>query len=165
MFVRLLGLAGAALLGVTATAEAQSTAGHAGHGGHGGHAAPAAAASQAGQALAHGHAMLTAPSGAPAPAGMVMVHGTTVELTLTGDQTGATRPWRLHKGTCADDQGTVGDASKFAPATIDTDGTGAAKAVLDAPLTEGAPYFVAAHASTSDMKSIVACGPITKGAM
>lgn len=162
MFARILGIAGAALLGTTAIAGAQSAGGHGGHAGHAGQTPPAA---QPARPLEHGHAMLAAPSGARTPTGMVMVHGTAVELTLAGDQAGATRPWRIHRGTCANDQGVVGDASKFVPATIGTDGKGAAKATLDAPLTDGAAYFVAVHASASDMTTIVACGPLAKGSM
>lgn len=159
MFGRLLAVAAAALLGVTGTAAAQSTGsagGHAGHDAHAGHAAPAA------QQMEHGHAMLAAPSGARTPAGMVMLHGPSAELTLTGDQAGATRPWRIHKGTCAKDEGVVGEASKFAPASVGADGKGSAKATLDAPLSAAGTYFVAVHASASDMETIVACGALTK---
>lgn len=154
MFVRLLGLVSAALIGITGTAAAQSTGSTGGHAGHGVPSTPAA------QPMQHLMATLVAPSGARAPSGMVMAHGTTVELTLAGDQAGATRPWRVHRGTCTDDQGVVGDVSKFAPVTIGTDGKGAAKATLGAPLADGGVYFVAVHASTSDMKTIVACGSL-----
>ena len=159
MFARLLGIAGVALLGVSATTAAQSTGSAGGHAGHAGHG------SQPAQQMEHGHAMLAAPSGARSPAGMVMLHGTSVELTLTGDQAGATRPWRIHKGTCTKDQGVVGEASAFAPASIGADGKGAAKATLAAPLAADGAYFVAVHASSSDMKTIVACGALTKGQM
>ena len=159
MFIRTLAIAGAALLAATAAATAQSTGSTGGHAGHAGHAAPAA------QQMEHGHAMLAAPSGARSPAGMVMLHGTSAELTLTGDQAGATRPWRIHKGTCTNDQGVVGEASAFPSVSIGTDGKGAAKATLPAPLAADGAYFVAVHASASDMKTIVACGALTRGQM
>ena len=159
MFVRILGIAGAALLGMTAPAAAQSTGSTGGHAGHAGHAAPAT------QPMEHGHAMLAAPSGARTPAGMVMLHGTAVELTLTGDQAGSTRPWRIHKGTCENDQGVVGEPSAFAPVAVGADGKGVAKATLAAPLAADGAYFVAVHASSSDMRTIVACGALTKGQM
>lgn len=159
MFIRILGIAGAALIGVTATATAQSTGSTGDHAGHAGHGAPAV------QQMEHGHAMLAAPSGAKSPTGMVMLHGTSAELTLTGDKAGATRPWRIHKGTCTDDQGVVGEASTYPPASIGADGKGTAKATLRAPLAADGAYFVAVHASASDMKTIVACGALTKGQM
>lgn len=165
MFVRTLGIAGAALLAATATATAQSTGSTGGHAGHAGHGAPAAQQPAAQQQMEHGHAMLAAPSGARSPAGMVMLHGTSAELTLTGDQAGATRPWRIHKGTCANDQGVVGEASAFPAITVGADGKGTAKATLPAPLAADGAYFVAVHASASDMKTIVACGALTKGQM
>lgn len=164
MFARLLGIAGiagTALIGASA-AGAQGTGSTAGHGSHGAHAAPS---TQAAQTMQQGHAMLIAPSGARSPAGMVMVHGTAVELTLTGDQAGAIRPWYIHKGSCKDDQGVVGDASKFTPVSVGTDGKGMARATLAAPLAGGTTYFVAVHASASDMTTIVACGPIAEGMM
>ena len=159
MFVRLLGIVGAALLCVTSTSSAQSTGSAGGHAGHASHGAPSA------KQMERGHAMLAAPSGAQSPAGMVMLHGTSAELTLTGDQAGATRPWRIHKGTCTNDQDVVGEVSAFPPVTIGSDGKGTAKATLPAPLTADGAYYVAVHASASDMKTIVACGALTKGQM
>ncbi len=145
----------AALLALASGAAAQDTT-----------SAPAKAG-MPGMQMNHGEAMamLVATSGARQPAGMAMVRGTTIQLTFSGDQPGSTRPWHVHKGTCADDEGVVGPADSYTPLTIGQDGRGTAKATLTQPLPATGSYFVAVHASASDMKTVIACGPLKQGGM
>lgn len=154
-FHRLFVVGCAALLGVASTAAAQGTDSSAGGSG------------MSGMHMGHGEAMamLRSPSGAKSPAGMAMVRGTTIQLTLSGDQPGSTRPWHVHKGTCTNDEGVVGQASSFPPLSIAQNGRGTAKATLGEPLPDTGSYFVAVHASASGMKNIIACGPLRHGGM
>lgn len=105
-------------------------------------------------------AMLTAPNGASTPTGMAMVSGTAVQLSLSGDAAGSTRLWHIHQGTCKDDKGIVGAAEIFPVVRIADKGIGQAKATLASPLAEHAPFFVAVHASATDMKTVIACGDL-----
>ena len=155
IFHRLFVVGCVALLGVASTAAAQDTDSSAGKSDMPG--------------MQHGHgeamAMLRSPSGAKLPAGMAMVRGTAIQLTLSGDKPGSTRPWHLHKGTCTNDKGIVGQPSSFPPLTIGQNGRGTAKATLGEPLPDRGSYFIAVHASASDMKTIIACGPLHQGGM
>lgn len=145
----------AALLALASGAAAQDTT-----------SAPAKAG-MPGMHMNHGEAMamLFATSGARQPAGMAMVRGTTIQLTFSGDQPGSTRPWHVHKGTCADDEGVVGTTGSYPALSIGQDGRGTAKATLAQPLPATGSYFVAVHASASDMKSGIACGQLKQGGM
>ena len=93
----------AALLALTSGATAQDTA------------SATAKAGMPGMHKNHGEAMamLVATSGARQPAGMAMLRGATIQLTFSGDQTGSTRPWHVHKGTCADDEGVAATAGSY----------------------------------------------------
>jgi len=148
-------LGSAALLLLASGAAAQDTA-----------SAPAKAG-MPGMHMNHGEAMATlvATSGAPQPAGMAMLRGTTIQLTFSGDQPGSTRPWHVHKGTCTDDEGIVGRVGSYPALSIGQDGRGTAKATLSQPLPATGSYFVAVYASASDMKTVIACGPLNQGGM
>lgn len=158
----LLGAAGAAFLSLASAAAAQGT-GSAGNGNMAG-----MSGNMAGMQMSQDTsymAMLSPTAGARGPSGMAMISGTTAQLWLSNDQAGSTRPWRLHKGTCGNDGGVVGEASAYSPVAVGANGKGAAKATLPAPLAADGSYFVAVHASQSNMKTIVACGPVAKGGM
>ena len=111
-------------------------------------------------------AMLAPPAGATAgPRGMVMINDAAVQLTISGVKAGDALPWHVHRGACGDDKGIVEATGGYVPASVGADGRGAAKATLGAPLASEGTYFVAVHASTSDMKSIVACAALKPGKM
>ena len=110
-------------------------------------------------------AMLAPPAGATGLRGMVMVNDAAVQLTISGGKAGDALPWHVHKGACGDDKGIVEATGGYVPASVGADGRGAAKATLGAPLASEGKYFVAVHASTSDMKTIVACAALKPGKM
>lgn len=107
-------------------------------------------------------AILTSPSGGSV-AGMGKVDGTTASVMISGDKSGSTRPWHIHIGSCGNDKGIFGSPSAYKPISVGSDGKGKSTATLSMPLPDSGSYFVNVHSSSSDMKTIVACGPLTKG--
>jgi Cu-Zn family superoxide dismutase len=111
-------------------------------------------------------ATLTAPPGSPAPkaSGTAMVLGnaegsqTRVEVLLNDGTAGATLPWHLHRGTCGNDQGIVGEASAYQPLVVGADGRATGSATIPMPMPRSGEYMINVHASSSDMGTIVACG-------
>lgn len=89
--------------------------------------------------------------------------GFTAEVNIAGATPKSTHPWHVHKGTCGNDQGVVGGGSSYSPIKVGDDGKGKSSATVSAPLDPNGSYMVNIHASPTDMKTIVACGPLTKG--
>ena len=111
-------------------------------------------------------ALLTGPSGTGAANGTAVVEGTTVRVTWRGDRPGSTRPWHVHRGSCARDGGRIGVGSGYAPIAVDAAGNGTAMATLGTPLDDGGEYFVAVHTSPADTTSgFIACGALWDGTM
>ncbi len=88
--------------------------------------------------------------------------GSDVQVTITGDTPGATRPWHIHTGSCAASGGVVGGGRAYTPMTIDAKGNGSAKATLTVPLADTATYYVNIHDAAAAMGVIVACGDLVK---
>jgi Cu-Zn family superoxide dismutase len=88
---------------------------------------------------------------------------TNVTIQVSGDTPGATHPWHIHRGTCGNDQGIVGPPTAYTPIVIGQSGDGSATATLPIPPLGSGQYYVNVHASPSDLKTIVACGNLTKG--
>jgi hypothetical protein len=83
---------------------------------------------------------------------------TRIEVSLNNAAPNGRLPWHLHRGTCGNDQGIVGDASAYSPIVVTRSGTGTAAAVINVPLPSGSEYMVNVHASPNDLGVIVACG-------
>lgn len=142
----------AALLGLAATAGAQTTPSTAGHAGM----------TMPGER--RDSALLTGVMGSRSPVGTVTVEGRTVHVAWAGDQPGTTRPWYVHKGSCDRDEGMVGSPSAYTPIAVDASGAGSGMATLPGPLAASDAYYVAVHAGTPGAPSgIVACGPLGSG--
>lgn len=88
--------------------------------------------------------------------------GTEVAVTLDGDTPGATRPWHIHTGSCAQSGGVVGGGRAYAPMAIDAKGHAAAKATLAVALADTGSYYVNIHDAAAAMGIIVACGDLKK---
>lgn len=88
--------------------------------------------------------------------------GFTATVNIAGATPKSTHPWHVHKGTCGNDQGIVGGASSYTAIKVGDDGKGTSSAKVSAPLDPKGSYMVNIHASSTDMKTIVACGPLTK---
>ena len=114
-------------------------------------------------------ATLNPVTGSPAPevSGTATVMGnadssqTRVEVALTGATPGAGHPWPLHRGTCGDDQGIVGEASAYAPLTVGINRRATGTATLGIPMPRSGEYMINIHASPTDLGTIVACGNLT----
>lgn len=88
--------------------------------------------------------------------------GFTATVNIAGATPKSTHPWHVHKGTCGNDQGVVGGGSSYTPIKVGDDGKGTSTAKVSASLDPKGSYMVNIHASSTDMKTIVACGPLTK---
>ncbi len=109
-------------------------------------------------------ATLTPPPGSPVPVnGTAGVKGTSAWVKLTGGKSGDVYPWHVHVGMCGTNGPVFGDASAYKPITISSAGKGDSKATLSMALPDTGSYYVNIHASSSDMKTIVSCGNLTKG--
>jgi hypothetical protein len=101
------------------------------------------------------------------------VHGTatvhsmngtqTVQLQISGAAPGATYPWHIHTGSCADGMTpVVGDASLYTALGASGDGTASLMTTIPVTLNQNQGYHVNVHASPTDMGTIVACGDLAR---
>lgn len=83
---------------------------------------------------------------------------TDAEVDIQGGTAGESHPWHVHKGSCGNDGGILGDATAYPPLVVKSNGKAESEAKLSiATPTEG-QYFVNVHKSAEDLKTIVACG-------
>ena len=89
------------------------------------------------------------------------VAGTTeVDVKLTGDVAGSTRPWHVHVGSCQKAGPIYGDAKAYAVLRISAKGAADGKATLRFSLPDSGYYYVNIHESVANMGKIVACGDL-----
>ena len=100
--------------------------------------------------------------------GTAMIHSAasgqqTVELQISGGTPGATYPWHIHTGSCADGMTpVVGDGRAYTALGTSGDGTASLTTTLPVTLSADQRYHVNVHASPTDMGTIVACGDLTR---
>lgn len=94
-----------------------------------------------------------------APAG----EGTEVNVMISGDEAGKTRPWHIHVGSCAKGGGVFGGGRSYTPIAMDASGHGMSKATLTVAAPDTGSYYVNIHESAGNMGKIVACGDLAKG--
>ena len=117
--------------------------------------------------MSHYMANLAAMSGTTVH-GTAMVHSMaagqqTVELQVSGGTPGATYPWHIHTGSCADGMTpVVGNGSLYTALGTSGDGTASVTVTLPITLDANQRYHVNVHASPADMGTIVACGDLTR---
>jgi hypothetical protein len=80
-----------------------------------------------------------------------------VNIRIKGARAGDQNPWHVHSGGCDSSGAVLGDPSRYAAMTIETDQAGEATARVKAVLTVGVPYSVNVHRSPADV-SVIACG-------
>ena len=82
-----------------------------------------------------------------------------VTVNITGGQAGATYPWHIHEGTCADAAPPiVGPPTAYPPLVAGADGKATIAAHIPAGLNEAKNYIINVHASPTNLGTIVACG-------
>jgi superoxide dismutase, Cu-Zn family len=152
----------ALVLAAAACTPSYSTAGSSGE-------TPAPSTATAGDmaGMTHYSANLAAMNGSTVH-GSATVHSMTagqqtVALQLSGGTPGATYPWHIHSGSCADGMTpVVGNASLYTALGTSGDGTASLTANLPITLDANQRYHVNVHASPTDMGTIVACGDLTR---
>jgi hypothetical protein len=83
---------------------------------------------------------------------------TQAQVTLSNAVPGGQHPWHVHRGRCGQDQGIFGPADSYKPLKVGGDGRASSKAELAIATPKTGEYFVNVHASTQNMRTIVACG-------
>lgn len=79
---------------------------------------------------------------------------------ITGDESGAVRPWHVHFNTCAEGGGIVGSDGDYPRLEVGANGTATASVTIVQPLELGANYHVNVHHSDGDLGTIIACGDL-----
>src|SRR5690242_4383592 len=77
---------------------------------------------------------------------------------ITNAAPGGVHPWHVHRGQCGNDMGVLGAADAYKPLKVGGDGTAKSDADRALPAPAAGEYFINAHASAQNMKTIVACG-------
>jgi hypothetical protein len=84
---------------------------------------------------------------------------THVVVNIMGGRAGATYPWHVHEGKCADASAPiVGSATAYPPLVAGADGRATAEANISVKLNEAKDYIINVHASPTNLATIVACG-------
>jgi len=87
----------------------------------------------------------------------------TVQLQISGGTPGATYPWHIHTGSCADGMTpVVGNGASYTALGTSGDGTASLTATIPVTLDPNQRYHVNVHASPTDMGTIVSCGDLTR---
>jgi hypothetical protein len=71
---------------------------------------------------------------------------------------GGQHPWHVHRGQCGSDQGILGPADAYPPLKVEGDGRSSATAQVSVAYPKTGSFFVNVHASSKNLKTIVACG-------
>jgi hypothetical protein len=71
---------------------------------------------------------------------------------------GAVHPWHVHRGHCGADLGIFGPADAYEPLKVSGNGKASGTATLQVPLPKTGEFFINVHASSKNMRTIVACG-------
>ena len=85
---------------------------------------------------------------------------TTITVQLEGDAPYSSRAWALHEGRCDAPGPMLSGMADYPALGVGADGRATATTTLQHMLNEAKSYYVAVHASSSDMATIVACGEI-----
>jgi hypothetical protein len=83
---------------------------------------------------------------------------TRAAVTIANAAPGGEHPWHVHRGRCGSDQGIFGPTDAYNPLKVESNGRASSTATLPVPLPRSGEYFLNVHASTRNMKTIVACG-------
>jgi hypothetical protein len=107
----------------------------------------------------------------PELAGIVQVRGqawmgqdlkdadkTQAHVDISNAVPGGQHPWHVHRGQCGSDGGIFGPADAYPPLKVEGDGRASATASLAVPYPKTGEFFVNVHASSKNLKTIVACG-------
>jgi hypothetical protein len=71
---------------------------------------------------------------------------------------GGVHPWHVHRGRCGSDQGIFGPPDAYRPLKVESNGRANSTATLTVPFPKAGDFFVNVHASSKNMRTIVACG-------
>jgi hypothetical protein len=91
--------------------------------------------------------------------------GTSVAtIEITGGEPNHTYPWHVHTGKCGTG-GVFGSGAAYKPVKTGADGSGKSTADLSVAPPQSGDYHVNVHASSTDMKTIAACGEFSMAGM
>jgi hypothetical protein len=96
-------------------------------------------------------------------AAMAWVQGSATFLAgaeITGDETGASRPWHVHHNTCAEGGGIVGSSAHYPPLAINAAGYAVVVTEVAGTIDPEAAYHVNVHLSESELDVVIACADL-----
>lgn len=85
---------------------------------------------------------------------------TAVSINLAGGESNGTHPWHVHRGTCGNDQGIVGDPAAYTPLRPNSAGAASATAHIAVQLVPDGDYMINVHRSPQALNEIIACGEL-----
>jgi hypothetical protein len=83
---------------------------------------------------------------------------TRAQVQISNAVPGGQHPWHVHRGQCGSDQGIFGPADAYEPLKVEGNGRATSSATLPVAFPRTGEYFVNVHASSKNMRAIVACG-------
>lgn len=83
---------------------------------------------------------------------------TEAHVDISNAAPGGQHPWHVHRGSCGNDTGIVGDSTAYQALDVGSDGKASSTAILKLPAPASGDYFVDVHAAANNMSTIVACG-------
>jgi hypothetical protein len=83
---------------------------------------------------------------------------TVAQVDVSNAVPGGQFPWHVHRGQCGSDQGILGPPDAYPPLKVEGNGRASATAKLPIAFPKTGNFFVNVHASSKNMKTIVACG-------
>ncbi len=87
----------------------------------------------------------------------------TVNIQVSGGTPGATYPWHIHSGTCAETNAPiVGNMQMYTALGTSGDGTASMMTTVPVTLNSDQRYHINVHASPTNMGTYVACGDLTR---
>lgn len=88
---------------------------------------------------------------------------TTATLMVSNGAPNATYPWHIHEGGCGTGGGIIGPPDAYTPLAIGADGRGETTVTLPFSTPATGTFSVNVHKSSSELGTIIACGPLTMG--
>jgi hypothetical protein len=71
---------------------------------------------------------------------------------------GGVHPWHVHRGRCGTDQGILGPPDAYNPLKVEGNGRASSTASLPVAFPRTGEFFVSIHASSKNLRTVVACG-------
>jgi hypothetical protein len=83
---------------------------------------------------------------------------TRASVSIENSVPGGRHPWHIHLGQCGADRGIFGPPDAYRPLEVGGNGRAESTAEIPLPLPASGQYYLAVHASSDNMGTVIACG-------